>query len=249
MKHLRGIAACSVAAFALSAALTASTSSAVQPEVHEPPEFSKPFPKPVNFKSGKVIGEETGTIRNYVECTGSTARGEIIGPKNGRLSMVLTGCKGDDYYPCQTVGLEKGEIELSPLLMTLGYVNKEKKEVGIALEAIQEELLVAKIPLARFECPEAPPRPHFTWDESVIGKLTPVNQKVKPTKRFTLNFTESKGKQKPRKLEGGPTDVIIGHAITEECFENECKFLTAESEIGFSAKEQLAFAEPVEVTA
>ena len=44
----------------------------------------------------------------------------------------------------------------------------------------------------------------------MIGKITPINKLVKASKPFKLKFKESKGVQKPTKLEGAPEDVLSG---------------------------------------
>lgn len=244
MKRLRGVAVCSVATFALIAALAASASATL-------PEFSEPFPKHFTLKSTTVTGQPAKTeSHERVVCTASSVArgvmGEIIRPKNGSVTLRLTGCKGHTEafgeeleFSCNTEGAGAEEIVTSPLAMTLGYINETKEEVGVALEP-ELERPGTRAPFTKFECDKG--FAHFTWLGSVIGKLTPVNKKVKPRSHLTLTFTELKGKQKPSKLEGGPTDILTGRAeIGGE--------LPKESPIGLSAKDAITFTEPVEVKA
>lgn len=232
MKRLRGVGVCSVAALAMSAVMAASASAA--------PEFSGPFPKDFTSKSGKVIIEEPSQVVKLV-CTGSSAKGAVLGPKNGTVTVRLTGCVGHhekSEYMCGTFGAREGEIVTSPLTTTLGAINA--KEAGLALEEIPSG--GANASFAEFRCylSEKEYLP-LIWTESVIGKLTPINKKVKPTKHFTLNFTQKKGKQKPRSMEGGPTDVLVGYVGYRESPEH--------SELGLSATDEITFTEPVEIKA
>jgi hypothetical protein len=233
MKHLRSVAVYSVAAVVTSAVLAASASAAL-------PEFSGPFPKPFKSKSGTVIAEEEGG-GGKLECAASEGTGEIVGATKGKVGLRLTGCLGEAFeekFPCTTLGSAEGEVVTSPLVATLGYINKTKEQVGLALEGPSG----AAAPLvAQFECHVNYLKRtlHFSWTGSVIGKLTPVNKKVKPANHFTLGFTQAKGKQKPSKLEGGLEDVLTGHI--EE--------ITGEPEIGLAAKDEIKFSETVEVKA
>jgi hypothetical protein len=219
MKRLRSVAVCSVLALAMSAALAASASAAL-------PEFSGPFPKRFKSKSGAVLVETSGI---KLTCTASTDTGEVLGVKNGKVTIRLTGCAALSS-PCTTPGAAGGEMVTSELTTTLGFINKAKLEVGIALAAS-----VATTPFTEFECAGL----KIVVEGSVIGKLTPINKHVKPASHLTLKFTQAKGIQKPRKLEGGPIDVLIGHIVGEP--------FTAEA--GLSGKDEITFTETVEVKA
>ena len=56
---------------------------------------------------------------------------------------------------------------------------------------------------------------------------------------FKLKFAEAKGKQKPTKFEGGPTDVLMIATAAGG----------APEEAGVSAKAELTFAEPTQIKA
>jgi hypothetical protein len=188
MKRIRMAGLCLVAVFAVSAVVAASASAAL-------PEFSGPFPKPFTSKSGKVYVETVGKLRTT--CTAGTNGGKVTGPKTGIVTIRFTGCKALSYT-CTTKGAAVGEI-VSNLRSTLGYINKAKKEVGIALES------ATGAPFAEFTCGPA----NVVGTGSAIGKLTPINKRVKAGKPFILKFTQANGKQRPTKLEGGPTDVLV----------------------------------------
>lgn len=86
-----------------------------------------------------------------------------------------------------------GILEWTGLSGRLGYINKEKKEVG---------LLLGHTPLSTKldECErEWGADGTYTQSGDFIGKITPVNTK---TSKFTLTFSSSYFKQSPAKLEG-----------------------------------------------
>lgn len=178
-----------LAALAIGAAATASASAAL-------PEFSGPFPKAFSGKGGTVAIETVGKVK--ATCTGSTTTGEVTGAKQGKTTLTLTGC-GAAGLTCASKGAKEGEIVSNVLNVTLGYINKALKEVGVDLKP-------AKGPITTFTCGPAT----IVVTGSVIGRITPVNKKVNAGKPFTLTFKQAKGKQKPNKLEGGPIDVPMG---------------------------------------
>ena len=189
MTRVRRLGLCCTAVLALTATAAASASAAL-------PEFV-PFPMPFMAKSGATTLEtvKKATIR----CVSDTATGEVTGPKTGAVTITLSGCELVTLgLVCNTAGLPPGEIVTTSLLMTLGYINEPKKEAGIDLSTATGG------PLVEFVC--GPLR--VLVDGSVIGKVTPVNKLITPPGHFTLKFTQSAGKQKPTKFEGGPTDVL-----------------------------------------
>jgi hypothetical protein len=187
MKRLSAVALCLMAAIAFPMAATASASL---------PEFSGPFPKPFLGKSGVVNVETVGKTK--ATCTGGTNDGEATGPKTGTTTLRLTGCEALGFK-CATEGAAAGEIVSNVLSTTLGYIDQATKEVGIAAEAASGGSI------AEFKCGAI----SVTESGSVIGRLTPVDKKVKAGKPFRLKLRQAKGKQKPRAFEGGPTDVLM----------------------------------------
>lgn len=220
MKRVRRVVFCSVAVLAMSAVVAASASA-------ELPEFSGPFPKAYTSKGGATL-IETGGIK--LTCKASTDVGEVTGAKTGNVMVRLTGCSGDSF-PCTSPGAAEGEMVTSKLATTLGYIDKAKHETGIALAA-------SGAPFDEMECAGL----LFVVEGSVIGKVTPINKstKSKPKTHFKLTFSQKKGVQKPRKLEGEPVDVLEGHIASEPGLSLEA---------GLKTKDEITLAEAGEIKA
>lgn len=219
MKRARRVVFCSVAALAMSAVVAASASA-------ELPEFGGPFPKPFTSKGGAVL-IETGGIK--LTCTSSTDTGEILGAKTGNVMVRLLGCAGEGFT-CTSPGAKEGEMVTSELTTTLGYIDKAKHETGIALAASGT--------FDEFDCAGFT----FVVEGSVIGKVTPINKtaKSKPKTHFKLMFSQKKGVQKPRKLEGEAVDVLEGHIAGEPGLSLEA---------GLKTKDEITLAEAGEIKA
>jgi hypothetical protein len=218
MKRLTMLSLCLAAMTAVPAVVSASASAAL-------PEFGGPFPKPFKVNSGALLAETVSKIR--ATCKAGTNAGELTGPQTGKATLKLTGCEVFSLK-CSSAGAAPGEIVSNPLSMTLGYINKAKKEVGISLEATTGDTV------AEFTCGSVRVRE----TGSVIGRITPINKKVTAGKPFTLKFTQKGGKQKPTKFEGGPTDVLMAsvNGGTPE-------------EAGLSVKGEMTFTEVGEIKA
>lgn len=219
IRMVPGAALCLLAACAAGGPLAASASAAL-------PEYVGHFPMTLTSKGGKVTVETVSKIS--ATCTGTTDTGEITGPKTGTVVIRLTGCKalGDE---CTSSGAKAGEIVSSTLDTTLGYINAQKKEVGIDISAPP-----TGAPFTEFTCGPAT----ITVTGSVIGKVTPIDKTLKAGKKLALKFKQSKGIQKPTKLEGEPTDVLMGSVAggTPE-------------EAGLSLSDKLTFPEALEIRA
>ncbi len=162
------------------------------------PEFSGPFPKAFTSTSKTVTVETVSKLK--ATCTAATDAGTIEDAKTGTVVIKLTGCKALGFE-CSSSGAKAGEIVTNTLVNTLGYINAQKKEVGLDVSAP-----ATGAPFTEFTCDGYT----ITVRGSVIGELTPVNKTVKAGKKVSLKFKQSKGKQKPTNLEGGPTDVLSG---------------------------------------
>ena len=218
MTRIRRLGLCCIAVLALSASVTASASAAL-------PEFV-PSPMPFAATSGATTLDTVSgaTIR----CVSDTATGEVTGPKGGTVTIRFTGCELVTLgLVCNTVGVPPGEIVTASLLMTLGYINEVKKEVGIDLST------ATGAPLMEFMCGSL----RVLVDGSVIGKATPVNKLIKPAGHLTLKFSQSSGKQKPTKFEGGPIDVL------------STSFGGPFLESGLASTETIKFPAPIMITA
>jgi hypothetical protein len=219
MKRTRRVCSCCMAVLALGAGVAASASAA-------PPEFTPPFPNPFTSKSGVTTLE---TVKKAtIMCAADKGVGEVTGPKTGSLTITFSGCQFVTLgVMCNTVGVPPGEIVTASLLMTLGYINGPKKEVGIDLSTALGG------PVMEFTCAGL----RVIVDGSVIGKITPVNKLVKPPSHFALRFTQVAGKQKPTKFEAGPPDFL------------STSFGGPFAESGLSSPEELSFASPVMIIA
>ena len=180
-----------LAILAVSATMVASASAAL-------PEFGGPFSTPFTSKSGVSTLE---TVKKAtIVCTTDTNTGEVTGPKTGTVTITFSGCELVTLsLPCNNVGVPPGVIITAPLLMTLGYINGPKKEVGVDLSGP-----ATGGPLMEFMCGPL----KTVVDGSVIGKITPVNKLIVPPGHFTLKFVQAMGKQKPTHFEAGPVDVL-----------------------------------------
>jgi hypothetical protein len=218
MRRARTIGLCCAALVALSASITASADAAL-------PEFTT-FPVTFTSKSGVTVLEtvKKATIR----CTADTGGGEVTGPKTGTIKITFTGCEFVTLgVPCNTVGVPPGTIVTTTLLMTLGYINGPKKEVGIDLSTATGG------PLMEFTCAGLT----VTVTGSAIGKITPVNKVIAPPGHFALRFTQAAGKQKPTKFEAEPTDVLF------------TSFGGPTQESGLSSPELIGFSAPMMIAA
>jgi hypothetical protein len=186
------------------------------------PEFSGPFPKAFT-STGKQAVLETAAKAKVV-CAGSTDTGEAMGPKAGTMIVKFTGCKARGA-PCMNPGAAPGTIVTHVLISQLGYLNRAKREVGV-------DLTNGNL-LAEFVCGSV----RFLIKGSVIGRITPVDQKVKPPKGFLLTFVQSGGKQKFTKFQGGPKDVL------------ESSFGGSFEEAGLSSMDVITFSAETEIHA
>ncbi len=218
MTRIRVGGLCIATLLALGTAIADSASAAL-------PEFTGPFSKTFTSTSGPGRLRAVGGKR--VLCTAGTNIGEITGPKAGSVTITLTGCTLKKV-PCNSPGSAPGEIVTPALTMTVGYINKAMKLVGIDLTEPSGGLFLL------FSCTSGT---RVAVSGSVIGKLTPVNKLVTPSETFALNFVQAGGFQKVTKLEGEPVDTL------------EASFNGPFETAGFRSKDQILFSEPVKLIA
>lgn len=188
MTRLKAGTLCLITTLAISAA-AASSASAL-------PEWSGPFPKPFISKSGGTLLETVGKTK--LVCSGDTNRGEITASNSGFVVISFTGCRIKSFA-CTSPGASAvGEIVTFPLVVTLGYISRVPKVVGLDLSN------PAGAVVAEFQCGNI----LGTVIGSVIGKITPVNKPVKPGGHFTLKFAQKKGMQNPMSFAGSPRDIL-----------------------------------------
>jgi hypothetical protein len=160
-------------------------------------------------KQGKVKafkGKSKGTNLEVKElggisCTSSADTGEFNGPKSAaHILVTFKGCELA-HHQCQNTAT-LGEIKTNALKGEIGYVEggASRHEVGVALTAESGAYE------AEFKCGELELRVHG----SVIGLVTSTENAF--TKEATLLFQQPGGEQRIKKLQGGPTDVLLTEA-------------------------------------
>jgi hypothetical protein len=219
MTRIRRGAVCLVAATAIGAAAATSASAAL-------PGFTGPFPKAFTSTSKTSTLETIGKAK--VTCKADTDAGQITGETTGTVTIKFTGCATKGFLCTSPGAAAAGEIVTHPLTSTLGYINRETKEVGIDYSNPAGALL------AEFTCGNIV----AAVKGSVIGKITPVNKFVIPPGHFTVRFAQKAGKQNITKLAGRPID-ILETALNGGPFEPS----------GLSSTDLIKFAEPVEIKA
>jgi len=217
MQRITTLASCLLAALSVSAVLVAPATAAL-------PEFVGPIPNPFKSTSKKTTLETIGKTK--VTCAASTDTGELTGPQSGVVTISFSGCEALKF-PCATPGVA-GEIRTGTLTMTLGYVSRVPKEVGIDLSS------PTGAPITTFICGNLT----GTVEGSVIGVITPINKLTLPPRHFTLKFKQKKGKQQVIQLLGGSVDVLKT-SLAGGPFE----------ESGLASIDSLDFAAPLEVKA
>ena len=189
------------------------------------PEFSPPFSKPFTASSKATLLQTIGG--NKLTCTGDTGAGEITAPQAGTIRLTFTGCKSKKI-PCNLPGIPPGTIITPTYAMTVGYLNKAKKEVGIDLTE------PAGLPMLEVICGTAL---KIVVVGSVVGRITPVNKVVTPSETFTLKFTQSLGSpetEEPRSEPDRRARIHWGGPFERT---------------GLSSVERLLFTEPVKLSA
>ncbi len=181
--------------------------------------------QPGVVKGGFTSSEETTTFETAkgvkITCKTALDHGELTGPKTDTESITLTGCESSGIK-CNSPGQVEGTVVTNSLKSLIGYINKAKKEVGVDLEGTSSPTF------AEFDCGAI----SVAISGSVIAKVTPVN---KMTSVFNEAFTQTKGKQKPEKLEHAAKDTLsckLGGGPAEQC--------------GFTSKDTVVTEEKVE---
>jgi len=220
MKRVGIIGICLAAVFALSAAASASAAL---------PEFTGPFPKTFELKSGPTtLATSTGL---KVKCSVARGEGKITSAQMGTLTIKFVECQLAGL-PCgQPAGATPGEIATSPLTATLGYVNSAAKEVGLDLQGAPS--------VAVFECGGVGTGYDFVVKGSVIGKLSPVNKLQRAGAPFKLRFARIGNKQKIMSFEGGAKDVLESTITTANGTSSGESALSAGAALRFSELEPL----------
>jgi hypothetical protein len=220
VKLLRRLVLGGICALALGGSLTATSASAALPE------FVGPIPQP--FSSALKASTLETASKLVVRCAAGTDSGELTGTKTLTITLHLTGCMVNGIS-CNSASAAPGEIVTSVLSGALGYIHVVKKVVGLDLSS------PAGGPFTTFNCSA---ELRFAVFGSVIGKITPINTLLAPPAHFTLKFAQKESKQKPKKFEGGPVDVL------------ETSLNAGPLEVtGLAVTDEIEFAAPLEIKA
>jgi hypothetical protein len=212
MKRFGVIGLCLMTVVALNA-IAASTASAKLPE------WLGTFPTKFTSHGGEAI-LKVGSSK--IRCISTNGKGEITGAKTGLELITVSGCKFSGSIGCNSPGAGPEEVITSTLNMTLGYITKSTKDIGIAINGTGG---ATGNLLTEIECHEGETPLLVKIRSSIIGLLTPINTL---NLTFTLNFAENATtkKQAVEKFEAEPKDTLEvalfngvfeeGVAITED---------------------------------
>jgi hypothetical protein len=187
MKRLRSLGLCLVGVVVLGAILA----SGVQAAKTKP----KPITGPIKITS-TTKEAELSTAPVTVKCKKGTDVGEVNGPKTGNDTVTFEECEALEKK-CQSEGAPAGVIKTFELENELGWISKEKEEVGIDFKPGPEN---AKY-LAEFKCEGL----GVKVSGSVIGRIGPLNKMGVETSE---DFTGEGVTQDPTKFEGEPEDTL-----------------------------------------
>jgi hypothetical protein len=162
--------------------------------------------------------ETTSGFKVQIKCTANSESGEYTGAKTVTAKVVLTGCEDPALgLKCQNSSptAKSGEITSEELEGELGFITGgEKPVVGLDLKAKSPGKVVALAECGTFPTGAL----KDTIEESVIGKITPLNG---AKEEFKLVYTQTAGKQTPEKFETGAKDtlkstILVGTESHEE---------------------------------
>ena len=191
-------------------------------------------PKP-EFTSHGGEAELRTTSGIATKCKTETATGLITGNKEvGEVEVLFKGCEAITFpgwkcgnalppgYEEPPLAHNEGEILTKRLTGKLGFINKEKLEVGLVLEPAERTAHGPGV-FAQFYCGpithsesapnngfltvrvgQAPTKPNPGGD-TIISPITPVNQMSVAN---VQTYLQSEGVQVPTHLEGGKEDYL-----------------------------------------
>jgi Trypsin len=167
-------------------------------------------------------------------CSADSGNGEASGESTGTAKITLTGCEGFGGR-CHTAGAAEGEIALIAKY-TLAFVNGAKDEVGLLLELTEATIECGKNCVGRA-------LETLKLRGTGIGPVTPIDEEVVPSKKFTVAFSQSRGVQSPTEYENERGTKV--KAILE--MEGSGTKVFAFEETGISDTDELLFEEAAEI--
>jgi hypothetical protein len=197
-----------VAALALGAVASASASAAL-------PEFSAKteFVGKLNASKWSWLGREWSYSQGALEGTMATPN---------TLSGLEVVFSGGSVRTCDNRGNngERSELVWKGLSGKIGYLNKEKKQVGFLIGG-SGNWASCIFPAYLWE---------IVFSGKLMGEITPINTK---TKKFTVNFATAKGSQQFTNFEGEAAEPLKG--LGEPIAVEVAFTLTTEKEIELKA--------------
>ncbi|HTA06526.1 MAG TPA: hypothetical protein VK774_09200, partial [Solirubrobacteraceae bacterium] len=183
-----------------------------------------------------------------ISCAAGLFKGEYTGAKTEKMTASLEICEDAAKRPCQTTPAKEGVIsEGGTLEGDLGYIDSTKKTVGWDLEHEGGSGAIFT-----YYCGKLPETIHMV-EGSVIGQVKPGffgNDLNKMSKKATISYKASKGKQLPEAFEGQPNDTLTTTTLGLETRPNEQTGLTTLLETVSGEGEDIpneAIQEPLEV--
>lgn len=150
-------------------------------------------------EGGKATLETVGKTK--ISCAGERAKGEYTGPRTvGDVVITLTGCESSTHG-CASAGAAEGELVTNPLEGVLGW---EKHADELEADRVALDLLPEgqRGHLLDFKCATRT----FAVEGSVLAS---IKDDATPSLTTRLKYSASKGKQRPERFEGEPTDVLM----------------------------------------
>ncbi len=176
------------------------------------------------------------TDKHVLVCKGASGTGKVTGLKTATIGITLTGCT-DGGQSCTSFG-EPGVVSLGTYNGELAWLSKSLNKVALRLWS------PSLYWYAGYECEtfyailgSAPP--------VASGILLPVTAD-KASAKATLKFAQSKGKQVPSALEGGPTEAFEEERNTVV---SEEEVTTTTTSVGLSLTLEQTYEEGYEVNA
>ena len=139
-----------------------------------------------------------------VVCRKSESFTTYFGPRQMFTRIVYVECSFRRIIFCTSGGSPVGTIETTEMTGNLGYISREKHEVGVDFTG--EGGVIAS-----FQCGSEPP---VTIRGSAIAKVTGDVNKM--SSKNNLTFEEKEGVQVPSAFEGGIPDTPLAEIAGEE---------------------------------
>ena len=149
--------------------------------------------------------------KQLLVCKNATGVGHVTGLKTATIGITLTECTYNGVS-CTTFG-ESGVVSLGNYNAELGWVNKALKKAALRLTTAEKYYFPGEYLYTGYECGGTGVALGAKYVVPAILLPVAVN---KTSVKSTLKFAQSKGKQIPSALEGGPTETFEEERSTSE---------------------------------